>query len=90
MEKLNAKQEDYLLEEARDNFEDNNQSSLIKQKLDFHKAKNVKSYLIEYELSYPRAGYMTDFRLTMKRVLSHRGELELKYIVTATRLASCD
>ena len=62
----------------------------MKNKFEFHKAKNVQSFLIEYELAFPKAGYMTDFRLTMKRVLSHRGELELKYIVTATRLASCD
>jgi len=55
-----------------------------------HKAKNALSYMIEYELAYPKAGYMTEFTLTMKRILSHRGELEVKYIVTATRLASCD
>ena len=63
---------------------------MIINKFDVHKAKNVYSWMIEYELAYPKAGYDTSFKLTMKRILSHRGEMEIKYIVTARRLASCD
>jgi len=63
---------------------------MVISKFECHKANNVYSWMIEYELAYPIGGYGTRFKLGMKRIMSHRGELEVKYIVTATRLASCD